>query len=110
MESSHRAYPCLVHWIHLDGEVPVVSPLTRRSAAMSFCSARSSLAMPSLLERLAALGCPKVVSQWDRCGQSPYHSRRRKETSWLYEQHGDASMLKIMVRHKLALAAVWALS
>jgi hypothetical protein len=24
--------------------------------------------MPSLLERVAAPGCPKVGSQWDRCG------------------------------------------
>jgi hypothetical protein len=24
--------------------------------------------MPTLLERLAAPGCPKVGSQWDRCG------------------------------------------
>jgi hypothetical protein len=24
--------------------------------------------MPSLLERLAAPGCPKIGSQWDRCG------------------------------------------
>src|SRR5262249_3119282 len=33
MESSHRAYPCLVHWLHLDGDLLVVSSLTRRSAA-----------------------------------------------------------------------------
>jgi hypothetical protein len=35
MESSHRAYPCLVHWLHLDGDLLVVSPLTRRFATAS---------------------------------------------------------------------------
>ena len=33
-----------------------------------------------------------------------------KKPAWIYKQHGGASMLKIMVRHKLSLAAVWALS
>jgi len=67
--------------------------------------------MPSLLDRVAALGCPKVVSQWDRCGQPPAcHVAKASETAWLYKQHGGASMLKVMVRLKLALAAVWALS
>src|SRR5262245_24796408 len=28
----------------------------------------ASCPMPSLLERLAAPGCPKIGSQWDRCG------------------------------------------
>src|SRR5262245_1828319 len=35
-------------------------------------------------------------------------SRRRARLR--YKQHGGASMLKVMVRLKLALAAVWALS
>ena len=30
--------------------------------------ARDRCPMPTLLERLAAPGCPKVGSQWDRCG------------------------------------------
>jgi hypothetical protein len=67
--------------------------------------------MPSLLDRVAALGCPKVVSQWDRCGQPPAcHVAKASETAWLHKQHGGASMLKVVVRLKLALAAVWALS
>jgi hypothetical protein len=33
MESPHRAYPCLVHWIYPDGDLLVVGPLTRRSVA-----------------------------------------------------------------------------
>ena len=29
---------------------------------------KNACPMPSLLERLAAPGCAKVGSQWDRCG------------------------------------------
>src|SRR5262245_32805967 len=38
MESSLRAYPCLVHWIHFDGDLLVVSPLNRRSVATAATS------------------------------------------------------------------------
>src|SRR5262245_40060541 len=38
----------------------------RRDELLATCGA--ACPMPSLLERLAAPGCPKIGSQWDRCG------------------------------------------